>query len=78
MILLIHIALEGLPFGRIATLVSFYKNSSYKNIKAQIAEKLRTSLRTLKALKFSKINVLAKFFKKSSKFFKNLLEKVYF
>ena len=44
-----------------------YKNSFYKNIKADIAEKIRTSLRTLEGLKFVKINALVKFFKKSLK-----------
>jgi len=32
-----------------------------------MAEKIRTMLRTLEALNFSKINVLVKFFKKSVK-----------
>jgi len=45
----------------------FLKNSFYKNIKAWIAEKKRTMLRTLEALNFSKINVFVEFFKRSVK-----------
>ena len=45
----------------------FLKNSFYKNIKASIAKKIRTSLGTLEALKFFKLNILVKFFEKSLK-----------